>query len=124
MEKTLKEQAADVAERIVSDIDITFREDREWAILIAKQDTRINELEEYLKEAQERVLELEAWYNGTWMKGVPDINTTVLIEHELGANGTHDVACYQGKDNKGDDKFMMPNGTEIFRKHVIRWRMI
>ena len=76
------------------------------------------------KAANERVEALEAWYNDGWLKGVPGINATVLIEHELGVGHNYDVACYQGKDAAGDDKFMSSCGTVIFKQDVLRYRVI
>jgi len=68
---------------------------------------------------------LLAWMDNTWIKkGTPDINTTVLIKHELGAGGNYDVACYMGRDLAGNDRYMMSHGTEIFKKHVVKYRLI
>ena len=71
----------------------------------------INELSDRLKE-------------GEWRKGEPDIDATVLMQHELGAGENYDVACYRGRDKQGNDIYMMSNGTEIFKHNVITWKPI
>ena len=76
-------------------------------------------------EAAALIAELStALKEGEWRKGEPDIDATVLMQHELGAGGNYDVACYRGRDKQGNDIYMMSNGTEIFKHHVITWKPI
>ena len=92
--------------------------------IISELLTDHDDMRAQLKAAEERVGALEAWYNDGWLKGSPEINATVLIKHELGVGHNYDVACYQGKDAAGDDKFMSSCGTVIFKQDVLQYRVI
>lgn len=76
---------------------------------------------EYLKE---QVKQLKIIESKNWNKKTPDINTTVLIQHHLGNDRNHDVACYLGRDKQGNDRYMLSDRTEIFKGNVVKWRIL
>lgn len=50
----------------------------------------------------------------------PEINTSYLICHTLGAGNNYDVGCYLGKDKHGITTWLFNEGIEVLHKHIIK----